>query len=215
MYASSAFSAASHAAYNCSSQTPHAPFNPVSNVDGIGPEKLPRGQAEIQSLPEEKVDTPPAFSETEPAQKSAALGDVIGAHKNGASPQFELLERRNIARAYNSCIVVETMDLMPLPDSEGSVPSLFPQTYSDFFKLKGDQVISLLHTYQIHVSPVADQACNFQKLSTFCGINTGAEDYFVMNKTVIRIDRNVTALKSMMSSIMKHLGIPADAQPQI
>jgi hypothetical protein len=90
-------------------------------------------------------------------------------------------------------------------------------------------VISLLHTYQIHVSPVADQACNIQKLSTFCGINTGAEDYFVMNKTVIRIDRNVTALKtdvttlktdvtalkSMMSSIMKHLGIPADAQPQI
>jgi hypothetical protein len=83
-------------------------------------------------------------------------------------------------------------------------------------------VISLLHTYQIHVSPVADQACNFQKLSTFCGINTGAEGYFVMNKTVIRIDRNVTALKtdvtalkSMMSSIMKHLGIPADAQPQI
>lgn len=53
VYASSACSAASHAAYNRSSQTPHAPFNPVSNVDGIGPEKLPRGQAEIQSLPGE------------------------------------------------------------------------------------------------------------------------------------------------------------------
>ena len=52
--------------------------------------------------------------------------------------QFELLEQRNIARAYNSCIILESMDLWPMPGLEGKVPALFPKTHRQLMGLNGN-----------------------------------------------------------------------------
>jgi hypothetical protein len=69
--------------------------------------------------------------------KLNSLASIIGARPVGSVSAFEVQEKRNLARAFNACIINDAMKLMPLPNCHGQIPPDFPENIPAFAKLKG------------------------------------------------------------------------------